>query len=76
MKYAIECFAVAAFILVVFVLSYFIIKPFVERTDDPAKKKLFFIFKIIFIIVCINSIYLIVLGIYFLLYARGTYPAL
>lgn len=66
MKYAIECFSVAVFILVVCVLTFFKVKPIIEQKDGTAKKKWCLFLKVIIIAGCINSLYLIILGTYFI----------
>jgi len=66
MKYAIECFSVALFGLMVCVLIFIKTKPFIEKKDETAKKKWFLIIRIIIIFLCINSTYLIILGVLFI----------
>jgi hypothetical protein len=63
MKDAIECFISAAFIFIVCALSFFKMKIYIEKKDEPTKKKWFLFFKIAFVGGTIVSIYLTVLGI-------------
>ena len=67
MKYAIECLSVAVFILVVCAFTFFKVKPIIEQKDGASKKKWLLFFRIIIVAGCINSLYLITLGIYFFL---------
>jgi len=66
MNYAIECFFVAAFGLAACALVFIKTKPYIEKKDETAKKKWFLIIRIIIIFLCIDSIYLIILGVLFI----------
>ncbi|GHT77438.1 hypothetical protein FACS1894130_01710 [Spirochaetia bacterium] len=65
MKDAIECFISAAFVFIVCALSFFKMTPYIEKKDEPAKKKKKYLlfFRITFISGTIGSIYLTVVGI-------------